>query len=162
MSRSRPGAFATAIALLSIAAIAGNAVAANNDKPDKGAKQEKKAHKHKHNSGHAALGAKLKVNGKHAVGKIANKTVSAEVRNGKVVNMDAEGLAAKRVKTKQKMAALEGGVVVADSGAFHFVQDSGYYYGYCFDDGYGGYECYWYPEEDVDTGGEWDEYDPYY
>ncbi len=42
---------------------------------------------HKHSNGHNALGAKLKQNGKHEVGKAGKETVSAEVNNGKVVNM---------------------------------------------------------------------------
>src|SRR6266446_6887509 len=64
---------------------------------------------HKHINAHSALGAKLKQNGKHEVGKAGKETVVAEVGNGKVVNMSAGSLAAKKVKTKKKMAGLEFG-----------------------------------------------------
>src|SRR5512145_1610807 len=50
--------------------------------------QERAAkHMHKNTSGKNALGEKLKRNGKHAVGRIKDKTVTADVDNGKVRNM---------------------------------------------------------------------------
>src|SRR6266446_9387443 len=52
---------------------------------------------HKHINAHNSLGAKLKQNGKHEVGKAGKETVSADVNNGKVVNMSAGGLTAKNV-----------------------------------------------------------------
>ena len=153
---------AQAIAYASVLAFTGGAFAAAADKghPDKGAKQEKKAHKHQHNNGHNALGAKIKQNGKHEVGKLANRTVTADVQNGKVKTMAAGDLPVKRVKSKQKMAMLDDLLLAANP--LHFVQYSDYYYGYCFDDGYD-YTCYWYPAEDVDYADyTWDDYDPYY
>jgi hypothetical protein len=90
-------------------------------------------------------------------------TVTADVKNGKVANMAAGDLAAKRVKTKMKMASIDGGVIPAAwHGAAQLVQYDVYYYGYCFDDGYD-FTCYWYPESDVDyVDYSWDQYDPYY
>jgi hypothetical protein len=130
--------------------------------PERGGKgqQEKKKVK-KNASGKALLGEKIKQNGKHAVGKLGKRTLTAEVQGGKVRNMAADDLAPKRVKSKQKMASL-GGVSVASGDLLHFVQYGGWYYGYCFDDGYD-LECYWYPEEEVYWEDyEWEDYDSYY
>ena len=44
---------------------------------------------HRHHDGHELLGAKLKQNGKHEVGKAGKETVIAEVNNGKVTAMSA-------------------------------------------------------------------------
>jgi hypothetical protein len=137
--------------------------------------QRGKGHKHAQKNAHNLLGAKLKQNGKHALGKLANRDVIAEVRNGKVANMAAGDLAMKRVKTKQKMAMNGSGIIPAVwTGGLQFAQLGGsglqfaqyggdeYYYGYCFDDGYE-FTCYWYPAEDVYYSDySWDEYDPYY
>jgi hypothetical protein len=57
---------------------------------------------HKHINGHNALGGKLKQNGKHEVGKAGKETVSAEVNNGKVVNMSAGSLPVKKSNQKRK------------------------------------------------------------
>ena len=122
-------------------------------------KEKKKVNKHA--NGKSALGEKIKQNGKHAVGKFKNRTVTADVQNGKVRSMAADDLAAKRVKTHKKMAAA-GGVSLASNDLLHFVQYDDWYYGYCFDDGYD-LECYWYPEDEVyyeDYA--WEEYDDYY
>lgn len=154
----------TVILSLSASFLAGGVIAAEagKGKPDKGQHQEKKKHNHHHQNGHAALGEKLKQNGKHEVGKVGNHTVIAEVSNGKVKNMSAEGTAVKRVKTKQKMASLENGLVLVSADLLHLVQYNDYYYGYCFDDGVD-LDCYWYPAEDVDYADySWDDYDPYY
>jgi hypothetical protein len=139
------------------------AAAQKSGSPERGGgkgQQEKKKVK-KNASGKALLGEKIKQNGKHAVAKLGKRTVTAEVQNGKVRTMAADDLAPKRVKSKQKMASL-GGVTLASEGAFHFVQYDGWYYGYCFDDGYD-LECYWYPEEEVYWEDyEWEDYDSYY
>ena len=126
--------------------------------------QHGKSHKHVHKSGHDLLGAKLKQNGKHVLGKLANRDVTAEVRNGKVAGMDAGDLAMKRVKSKQKMAMLDSVLIPVAWSGLQFAQygGNGDYYGYCFDDGYD-FTCYWYPAEDVDYADyTWDDYDPYY
>jgi hypothetical protein len=163
----------TAIACASLIFAADYATAKGG--PDKGGGQGQPAgqaggkgggqakHKHEHKNGHTLLGAKLKQDGKHAVGKFHNRSVEAEVKGGKVTNMTAGDLPVKRVKTKTKMAFLEGGLIrAAWGGSFQLAQYDDYYYGYCFDDGYD-YDCYWYPADDVDYQDyTWDDYDPYY
>ena len=62
---------------------------------------------HKHINAHNALGPELKQNGKHEVGKAGKETVSAEVNNGKVINMSGGSLPVKKVKPEKKMAVLE-------------------------------------------------------
>jgi len=132
----------------------------------KGGGQEHAAkHMHKNMKGKDALGAKLKQNGKHAVGKIKDKTVTADVDNGKVRNMAAGDLPMKRVKTTMKMANVDGGLIpVALANGVIPAQFTTieYYYGFCFDDGYDFY-CYWYEPVDVYYSDYyWDDYDPYY
>jgi hypothetical protein len=124
----------------------------------------KAKHQHHAKNGHAMLGAKLKQDGKHAVGKFKNRDVTAQVKGGKVVAMSAGDITPKRVRTKTKMAMGPTGLVKADwtGGSFQLAQYDSYYYGYCFDDGYD-YDCYWYPAEDVDYQDyTWDDYDPYW
>jgi hypothetical protein len=124
---------------------------------------KKAKHNHKNNSGHAMLGAKLKQDGKHSVGKFKDRDVVAEVKGGKVHNMTAGDMQAKRVRTKTKMAASDGAFILASwNGQLQLAQDDVYYYGYCFDDGVD-FDCYWYPAEDVDYQDyAWEDYDPYY
>lgn len=117
---------------------------------------------HKHLNGHNALGAKLKQNGKHQVGKAGKESVIAEVSNGKVVNMSAGSLPVKKVKTKKKMAAIESnGLKLAANGDIQLAQSTVdvYYYGYGFDTGVEEY-YYWYPAEDVVVTETWIEYTP--
>ena len=116
---------------------------------------------HKHMNGHNALGAKLKQNGKHAVGKAGKESVIAEVSNGKVVSMSAGSLPVKKVKSKRKMASLlkQAKVQVAANGDLQFAQAEVYYYGYGFDGGTEEY-YYWYPAEDVIVTETWVEYIP--
>ena len=131
--------------------------------PGKGQERAAK-HMHKNMNGKGALGEKLKRNGKHEVGKIKDKTVTADVDNGKVRNMAAGDLPMKRVKSTMKMASVDGRLIpVAASGVipaqFTTIE---YYYGYCFDDGYD-LVCYWYEPEDVYYSDYyWGDYDPYY
>ncbi len=115
---------------------------------------------HKHINGHNALGAKLKQNGKHEVGKAGKETVSAEVNNGKVVNMSAGSLPVKKVKSKKKMAGLESSnVKLAANGDIHLAQLDVYYYAYGFDTGLEEV-YYWYPAEYVIVTDAWVEYVP--
>jgi hypothetical protein len=129
----------------------------------KGGGAGKAKHQHHQKNAHAMLGAKLKQDGKHAVGKFKNRDVTAEVRHGKVVAMAAGDIRAKRVRTKTKMADSGGLLLAAWHGdGFQLAQYDTYYYGYCFDDGYD-FDCYWYPAEDVDYQDyTWDDYDPYW
>ena len=115
---------------------------------------------HKHMNGHDALGAKLKQNGKHAVGKAGKETAIAEVGNGKVVSMTAGSLPVKKVKTKKKMAGLDGASFkLAANGEFHLAQVDVYYYGYGFDTGTEDV-YFWYTAEDVVVTDVWIEYIP--
>jgi len=128
--------------------------------------QERAAkHMHKNMIAKNVLGEKLKRNGKHEVGKIKDRTVTADVDNGKVRNMAAGDLPMKRVKTTMKMASVESGLIpVAATNGVIPAQFSNitYYYGYCFDDGYD-FVCYWYePEMVYYSDYYWDDYDPYY
>src|SRR5258705_13814618 len=102
----------------------------------------------KHINGHNALGPKIKQNGKHQVGKAGKETVSAEVNNGKVVNMSAGGLPVKKGKSKKKIAGLESrNIKLAANGDIHLAQVDMYYYAYGFATGLEEV-YYWYPEED--------------
>src|SRR5229473_3388471 len=57
------------------------------DRPsDTGGLLREIAHKHTHLNGHALLGDKIKHDGKHALGKLSGRTVTADVKGGKVVN----------------------------------------------------------------------------
>ena len=122
----------------------------------------KKSHPHHHINAHALLGENLRHDGKHAMGKIGSHTVSAEVKGGKVVSMDAGGLPMTKVKSKSKMANAEGGFIRASYNGVQLAQDDSYgYYGYCTDDGYET-TCYWYEASDVDPStGDWVEYTTY-
>jgi hypothetical protein len=112
-------------------------------------------------NGHNALGATLKQNGKHEVGKAGKETVVAEVSNSKVVSMSAGNLPVKKVKTKKKMAGLDFGTIkVALNGDIQLAQATEvYYYGYGFDTG-AEEVYYWYPAEDVVVTETWIEYTP--
>lgn len=139
-----------------------------DQKQQKGGGAEKKAkHQHKHANGKALLGDKLKKDGKHSVGKLANREVTAEVRGGKVRDMQAGDLPKKRVRTKTQMAAFEDGGVLRvawtpAAAGLQLAQYEDYWYGYCFDTGYD-FECYWYPASEVDYQDyTWEDYDPYY
>ena len=72
---------------------------------DRGGPGKEKAQKqHHHKNAHNLLGAKIHQNGKHMVDKFANRDVTADVMNNKVVNMQAGELMPMRVKTMMKMA----------------------------------------------------------
>jgi hypothetical protein len=115
---------------------------------------------HKHINGHNALGAKLKQNGQHEIGKAGKETVLAEVKDGKVTNMSAGSLPVKKVKSKKKMASLESiGPKLAAHGDIRLAQIDVYYYGYGFDTGTDEI-YYWYPAEDVIVTDDWIEYVP--
>ncbi len=127
---------------------------------------QQKGHKHNHLNGHSLLGENLHHDGKHDMGKFSGRTVSAEVKNGKVVNMTAGDLKVTKVKSKQKMTSVESGFLkaayVRDVQLAQYQETTTYYdYGYCVDDGYET-DCYWYPPSDVDTSGYWQDYDTYY
>ncbi len=122
------------------------------------------AHKHVHMDGHKLLGANLKHDGKHSVGTLKGKAVTADVKGGKVAGMAAGDLPVKKVKSNKKMVLEGGGVIrAAYAPQLQLAQYADEYYAYCFDDGYD-YTCYWYPADDVfdPTGADWLPYDPTY
>jgi hypothetical protein len=115
---------------------------------------------HKHHDGHALLGAKIKQDGKHEVGKAGKETVHAEVKNGKVVNMTAGSLPVQKVKSKKKMAGLiPGNLQVAANGNIQLAQVDVWYYGYGFDTGTE-VIYYWYPADYVVVTDTWIVYTP--
>jgi TRAP-type mannitol/chloroaromatic compound transport system substrate-binding protein len=117
------------------------------------------AKNHHHNNGHNLLGAKLNQDGRHEIDKAGSATVTAEVRNKKVVNMSAGSLPVQKVKSKKKMAGFEN-IQVATNGEIQLAQVvETYYYGYCFDTGLDVY-CYWYPAADVVVTGTWVDFVP--
>jgi hypothetical protein len=96
----------------------------------------------------------------HEVGKAGKETVTAEVNNGKVVNMSAGSLPVKKVKSKKKMASLPtNNIQLAANGNIQLAQVDVYYYGYGFDTGVDEV-YYWYPAEDVVVTETWIEYTP--
>lgn len=112
-----------------------------------------------HNNGHDLLGAKLNQDGKHEVGKIANNSVTAEVKGKKVLGMAAGSLPVRKVKSNKKMAEQQlGNIKVAANGELRIAQ-ADVYYGYCFDSGIDEY-CYWYPPTDVVVTDTWIVYSP--
>jgi hypothetical protein len=120
-----------------------------------------KAHKHAHFNGHDLLGANLKKDGKHGLGKLGTHDVVAEVKGGKVTNMSAGNLPVQHVKSNTKMARSEG-LLMRVSMPLQLVQYDQTYYAYCFDDGVN-YTCYWYPASDIEPSSyDWLPYDPTY
>lgn len=131
--------------------------------PKGGAPHTVGKHAHVHKNGHALLGEKGKQDGRHEVDRIKGHHVTAEVKHGKVVNMDAEGFAVKRVKTNKKMADASAQLIPASlNGPLQLAQYDVTEYGYCIDDGVD-YTCYWYSPDDVDYQDySWEPYDPTY
>ena len=113
---------------------------------------------HRHHDGHALLGAKLKKNDKHEVGKAGKETVVAEVNNGKVTAMSAGSLPVSKVKTTKKMASVSSNVHLVAAGDMQLAQAE-WYYGFCIDSG-DYIDCYWYPASDVVITDGWVEYMP--
>jgi len=157
----------TMLACASLLVVSNFALAKNDgDKmgsPSHGAQGQAHGHKHAHLNGHNLLGDKIKHDGKHELGRLADRVVTADVKNGKVDSMAAGDLPVKRVKTNKKMAELENGIIPAAwDGGHQLAQYDETYYGYCFDDGYN-YTCYWYAASDVNYADYvWVTYDPYY
>ena len=131
------------------------AVAAGHDQMAPGGQSQQKGHKQTHVNAHTLLGENLHHDGKHDIGKFSGRTISAEVKGGKVVNMTAGDLKVTKVKSKQKMANAEASFLkaayVPGMQLAQYQETTTYYdYGYCVDDGYET-TCYWYPPSDVDT-----------
>jgi hypothetical protein len=127
---------------------------------------QQKGHKQNHVNGHNLLGEKIHQDGKHDIGKVSGRTVSAEVKGGKVVNMTVGDLKVTKVKSNKKMANAEAGFLraayVPGVQLAQYQETTTYYdYGYCVDDGYET-TCYWYPPSDVYTSSsDWVDYSTY-
>lgn len=147
--------------------LAAPAAAAGHDQMAPGGQGQQKGHKQTHVNAHSLLGENLHHDGKHDIAKFSGRTVSAEVKNGKVVNMTAGDLKVVKVKSKQKMANAEFGFIraayVPGVQLAQYQETTTYYdYGYCVDDGYET-NCYWYPPSDVDTSDpSYQDYNTYY
>jgi hypothetical protein len=144
--------------------LAGPALAAGwtDQGPDGGLLMRVARHNHHHKSGHDLLGERRKHDGRHEVDKVKGRSVKAEVKGGKVVNVDAQDLKVKRVKSTKKMAASGLMVPVAMNWPLQLAQLDEPQYGYCVDDGID-LTCYWFPADDVDYQDySWEPYDPNY
>src|SRR5215475_6368644 len=104
----------------------------------------------KHHDAHSMTKEKLKRDGTHEIHRNGKHTASAEVQGGKIksfhVKHAAKGeVAVKKVKSKTKVAMLDGNDTDAPVAA-----DTLYsYYGYCYLDDEDVENCYWYPVEIV-------------
>ena len=104
-----------------------------------------------HLNGQALLGSKIKQNGKHKIHKAGKADVFATVNNGKVVDMSASGMQVKKVKSRQKFAESDAGLIRT---GFELAQTEVYYYGYWVYDDYGDY-YYWYTTDVVIVDSSW-------
>ena len=120
---------------------------------------QKKEKKKNHKEARGLLGDKLKKNGKHKIDKAGRIEVSADVSNGKVVNLIATdpgkgNLTVRKVKSKKKLAEIAPGVILAQ---LQLAQYSDYYYGYWFFDGFDEW-YYWFTVDYVIVDDTWVEY----
>lgn len=110
----------------------------------------------RHFNGQSLLGGKIKQNGKHKIHTAGKSEVVAEVSNGKVLGISASGMQVKKVKSKQKLALSEGGLIRA---SVQLAQVDVYYYGYWVYDANLDY-YYWFPTDTVVVDNTWVEYVP--
>ena len=128
----------SAIGLLATAGIvgaAGNAIA-----------KEKQ-----HLDGRALLGEKIKQNGKHKIHRAGKADVFADVKGGKVVGVTAAGMQVKKVKSKQKLAGANSGLILTST---ELAQIDVFYYGYWIYDPTGDY-YYWFTSDVVIVDETW-------
>src|SRR5262245_61953256 len=111
--------------------------------------------KHHHN-GNALVGAKIKQNGKHKIHTAGKADVFAEVSNGKVVGVSAQGMQVKKVKTQQKLAETTSGLIFV---GMQVAQTDVYYYGYWVYDPIADY-YYWFTSDVVIVDTSWVAYVP--
>ena len=132
------------------------------DKQDKKEQKPGKAKKQHHNNGKAVLGAALKSNGHHVLGKKGSYTTSAEVRDGKVTGVHVQhatrgDVKVTKYKTNKKMAmARREPVQVASLEPIEPMEMQvtiTIYIGYGYYDDEDDYEdIYWFPVDDVYDG----------
>ena len=104
-----------------------------------------------HLNGGALLGEKIKQNGKHKIHKAGKVDVFAEVKGGKVVGVTAAGMEVKKVKSRQKLASTESGLILT---GMELAQVEVFYYGYWIYDPYGDY-YYWFTSDVVIVDETW-------
>jgi hypothetical protein len=109
-----------------------------------------------HLNGNALLGAKIKQNGKHKIHTAGKVDVFAEVSNGKVMGVSAQGMQVKKVKTTQKLAETTPGLILA---SMQLAQTDVYYYGYWVYDPVADY-YYWFTSDVVIVDTSWVAYVP--
>jgi hypothetical protein len=110
----------------------------------------------RHFNGQSLLGPKIKQNGKHKLHMAGKSDVVAEVANGKVVGLSASGMQVKKVKSKQKLALSDTGLIRA---SVQLAQVDVYYYGYWVYDATLDY-YYWFPTDTVVVDNTWVDYVP--
>jgi hypothetical protein len=115
----------------------------------------------KHANGRNLLGEKIRMNGKHGLGKAGAKIdVSAEVRGGKVVGFEAKhadrgNLRIGKVKSTEKFAVLEQHKVIGTDGVQQASLVTVWYYAYWFTDEFGNDWYYWFPVDYIIDDGSW-------
>ena len=102
-------------------------------------------------NGVSLLGEKIKQTGKHKIHKAGKADVFAEVKGGKVVGVTADGMQVKKVKSRQKLAGAETGLILTGT---ELAQVEVYYYGYWVYDPYGDY-YYWFTSDVVVVDTTW-------
>src|SRR5947209_19452359 len=81
-----------------------------------------------HLNGRDLLGDRIKKNGKHKIHTTGKKVdVFAEVSNGKVTAVTADGMQVKKVRSRQKLAETVPGLMLA---SMEVAQADVYYYGF--------------------------------
>jgi hypothetical protein len=116
----------------------------------------------KHQSGHQLLGAKIKQNGKHKIGKAGKADVEVEVKGGKVAALTAGSFPVKKVKSKEKLADAAPSLILASatSDSIRLAQVFDWYYGYWVDADDADY-YYWFTPDEVYVDSSWVEYSVY-
>src|SRR5262249_4789174 len=109
-----------------------------------------------HLNGNALLGGKIKQSGKHKIHTAGKADVLAEVANGKVVGVSAQGMQVKKVKTQQKLAETTPGLILV---GMQVAQTDVYYYGYWVYDPIADY-YYWFTSDVVIVDTSWVPYVP--
>jgi len=106
-------------------------------------------------SGKDLLGDKIKKNGKHKIHTTGKKVdVFAEVNNGKVTAVTADGMQVKKVRSRQKLAETTPGLMLA---SMEVAQADIYYYGFWVYDDLTDY-YYWFPADYVIVDSSWVDY----
>ena len=148
------------LAIASLVAVDGAALAQPKDKEHK-EKKEKKVKEHKHLNGKSLVGDKIKQNGKHKFHENGKNSAFVDVKDGKiagvtVTNTDRGNVPVKKYKTTKKMAQAPAGGMQPVSLMLAQSQYLGStWIGYAYYDEYGDETIYWFEYDmilDGDTG----------